>query len=285
MPICPISPAAFMANSVSRCSRQSTKLCTCMRSKRGTPHLRRESPICSRPSPPASVQTLSAANTGGYPSFARPWPTVSWDEPYMGEESITVPPASKKAAMTATASSRSTGSVPTLKVIQVPRPTTGMDTPEDGITRVSSRAVSGLGAKPGSPAAAIAARPPFRMARRWMGIWLVNSSVREYRHPSDQAGFLQEREVVQRHPLLQDRGEAARRARFFAQAATGTRCAQPTMVMRAQIYRRDLPRESSATVQERLNPAHDASGRVDICSTERSAVRTRDPWLIANAPP
>src|SRR6266478_5632058 len=66
--------------------RQSTKLCTCMRSKRGTPHLRRESPICSRPSPPAGVQTLSAANTGGYPSFARPWPTVSWDEPYMGEE-------------------------------------------------------------------------------------------------------------------------------------------------------------------------------------------------------
>jgi hypothetical protein len=30
--------------------------------------------------------------------------------------------------------------------------------------------------------------------------------------------------------------------RFFAQVATGTRCAQPTMVMRAQICRRDLPR-------------------------------------------
>ena len=33
----------------------------------------------------------------------------------------------------------------------------------------SSPAVA-RGAKPGSPAAAIAARPPFRMARRWMGI-------------------------------------------------------------------------------------------------------------------
>jgi hypothetical protein len=83
---------------------------------------------------------------------------------------ITVPPASKKAAITATDSSRSTGSLPTLKVIQVPRPTTGMDAPEDGITRISGRLVSARSAKPGSPAAAIAAKPPFRMARRWMGI-------------------------------------------------------------------------------------------------------------------
>jgi len=99
LPICSISPAAFMVNSISRCSRQSTKLCTCIRSKRGTPHLRRECAICSRPSPPVGVQTLSAANTDGHPSFARPWPTVSWDEPYMGEESITVPPAAKKAPL------------------------------------------------------------------------------------------------------------------------------------------------------------------------------------------
>jgi hypothetical protein len=52
--------------------------------------------------------------------------------------------------------------------------------------------------------------------------------------------------------------------RFFAQVATGTRCAQPTMVMRTQICRRDLPRESWTTMQVRLNPAHDASGHVDI---------------------
>ena len=36
------------------------------------------------------------------------------------------------------------------------------------------------------------------------------------------------------------------------------------MVTRAQICRRDLPRESWTTVQVRLNPAHDASGQVDI---------------------
>jgi hypothetical protein len=39
---------------------------------------------------------------------------------------------------------------------------------------------------------------------------------------------------------------------------------QPPMVMRAQICRRDLPRESWTTGPVRLNPAHDASGQVDI---------------------
>jgi len=52
--------------------------------------------------------------------------------------------------------------------------------------------------------------------------------------------------------------------RFFAQVAAGAPCAQPPMMMRAQICRRDLPRESWTTVQVRLNPADDASGRVDI---------------------
>jgi hypothetical protein len=54
------------------------------------------------------------------------------------------------------------------------------------------------------------------------------------------------------------------RVRFFAQVAAGTPCSQPPMVTRTQICGRDLPRESWTTVQVRLNPAHDASGRVDI---------------------
>jgi hypothetical protein len=54
------------------------------------------------------------------------------------------------------------------------------------------------------------------------------------------------------------------RVRFFAQVAAGAPCAQPPMVKRTQICRRDLPRESWTTVQVRLNPAHDASGRIDI---------------------
>jgi len=54
------------------------------------------------------------------------------------------------------------------------------------------------------------------------------------------------------------------RVRFFAQVAAGTPCAQPPMVTRTKFCRRDLPRESWTAVQVRLNPAHDASGRVDI---------------------
>jgi Polysaccharide lyase len=54
------------------------------------------------------------------------------------------------------------------------------------------------------------------------------------------------------------------RVRFFAQVAAGAPCAQPPMVRRTKICRRDLPRENWTTVQVRLNPAHDASGRVDI---------------------
>jgi len=51
---------------------------------------------------------------------------------------------------------------------------------------------------------------------------------------------------------------------FYAQVATGTPCGQPPIVTRTHICRRDLPRESWTTVQVRLNPAHDASGRADL---------------------
>ena len=44
-------------------------------------------------------------------------------------------PASKKAAMTAAHSSRSRGSSPTLKVIQLPSPTIGISSPVEGIGR------------------------------------------------------------------------------------------------------------------------------------------------------
>ena len=54
------------------------------------------------------------------------------------------------------------------------------------------------------------------------------------------------------------------RVRFFAQVASGSPCASPPMVMRTKICRRELPREVWTTVQVRLNPAHDLSGRVDI---------------------
>ncbi|CAH2404523.1 conserved hypothetical protein [Mesorhizobium ventifaucium] len=65
----------------------------------------------------------------------------------MGEESIMRPPAAKKAAITSAHSSRSTGSSPTLKVIQVPSPTAGSISPEEGTARIT-----GAGGAPGAAA-------------------------------------------------------------------------------------------------------------------------------------
>jgi hypothetical protein len=81
------------------------------------------------------------------------------------------------------------------------------------------------------------------------------------------------------------------RAHFFAQVATGTPCARPPMVRRVQICRRDVPRESWTTVQVRLNPAHDASGRVDIwlngtlCGTYQGPMADRDYGARRNGMP
>ena len=81
------------------------------------------------------------------------------------------------------------------------------------------------------------------------------------------------------------------RVLFFAQVAAGSPCAQSPMVMRAQICRRDLPRESWTTVQMRLNPAHDASGRVDIwlngafCGTYQGPTADRNYGARRNGTP
>lgn len=70
--------------------------------------------------------------------------------------------------------------------------------------------------------------------------------------------------------------------RFHAQVAAGRPCDAHAMVMRAQICRRDLPRETWTTVQVRLNAAHDASGRVDIwldgvhCGTYQGPMADRE---------
>ena len=70
---------------------------------------------------------------------------------------------------------------------------------------------------------------------------------------------------MQRQPLLQNRGAPARRftcasSRRWPPAHPMPSGAQPPMVMRAQICRRDLPRESWTTVHARINSAHNASG-------------------------
>ena len=173
MPIWPMRPSAFIVASVSRCPSQPTRLCTCIRARRGTPHRRSVSAICAGPSEGEPVQTLSAANrVSGMPSWLRPWPMVAWDEPYMGEESIMPPPASKKACMTAVRSASASALSPTLKVIQVPSPTTGMATPLDGTVFVvrGPDPAPAAGCAPARDRPSVAARPvaaaPVRMVRR-----------------------------------------------------------------------------------------------------------------------
>src|SRR6516165_4681457 len=81
------------------------------------------------------------------------------------------------------------------------------------------------------------------------------------------------------------------RVRFFGQVATGTPCARPPTVTRSQICQRDLPRESWTTVQVRLNPAHDASGRVDVwlngtfCGAYEGPMADRDYGARRNGAP
>ena len=82
------------------------------------------------------------------------------------------------------------------------------------------------------------------------------------------------------------------RVRFFAQVAAGAPCAQPPMVMRTQLCRRDLPRESWTTVQVRLNPTHDFNdGRVDIwlkgefCGTYQGPMADPDHGVRRNGTP
>ena len=61
---------------------------------------------------------------------------TSCDEPYIGEQSIIRPPPAKNPRITSAQASRATGSLPTLNVIQLPSPTTGIASPLDGIGRV-----------------------------------------------------------------------------------------------------------------------------------------------------
>src|SRR5918995_3927408 len=105
------------------------------------PQFCRESSICRGPAEPDEVQTLSAENRlSGRPSLPSPYPITSCEEPYIGEESIRRPPAPKKARMTSARLWRASASLPTLEVIQDPRPTIGNATPLEGIVLVCSEA-------------------------------------------------------------------------------------------------------------------------------------------------
>lgn len=79
--------------------------------------------------------------------------------------------------------------------------------------------------------------------------------------------------------------------RLFAQVAAGSSCDRPPMIRRVKICQRDLPRESWTTVHVRLNPAHDASGQVDIwlngsfCGSYQGRMADRDYGVRRNGTP
>src|SRR5688572_4653828 len=91
---------------------------------------RMDSSICRMPAWRPLVQTLVAIKSlpSSFNSVARS-PTTLSDRPYMGEESITVPPNRTNSRKTSRKGARSDCADPTSKVCQVPRPMTGSDSP------------------------------------------------------------------------------------------------------------------------------------------------------------
>ena len=76
------------------------------------------------------------------------------------------PPAAKNARITSAHDARATGSLPTLKVIQLPSPTSGIASPVDGMGRVRIAGAAAAGAIAG------AASDPRTMRR-------VNETIRD----------------------------------------------------------------------------------------------------------
>ena len=75
--------------------------------------LPRDPSICRRPAEADEIHTLSAENNPlGRARFARPCPITSCEEPYIGDEFISRPPAAKKARMTSAQLSRASAFVP-----------------------------------------------------------------------------------------------------------------------------------------------------------------------------
>jgi hypothetical protein len=97
---------------------------------------------------------------------------TSSEEPYMGDESMTPPPASKNALSTSIRPSRRSLAWPTLKVIHDPMPITGRRSPVDGMA-LSSRVPANAGRLPNfasRPKAARAARNVRRFSLALPGI-------------------------------------------------------------------------------------------------------------------
>jgi len=148
------------------CVSQSTMLWICISSICWRRHSRSESRICRSPAARPLVHTLVAAKAVvERPLSASRSPTTPSARPYIGLESISVPPPAKNACSTSRRRARSTAPLPMSKVSQVPMPTTGRRCPEDGMARVS-----GSSACARMPAAASAATASSRRRASDRGI-------------------------------------------------------------------------------------------------------------------
>src|SRR6266478_9432362 len=149
MPQYRIAPVSFQERRVAKWVRHPTRLWICIRSTR--PMRRMDSRIWATPSSLPLVQTLLARNARFFsPRSSSTSPTVVSERPYIGEESITLPPASNSVRTTWTSAARSEVS----KVRQVPIPITGSSSPLRGMGRVR------MPAGTGPPTASAAAETP-----------------------------------------------------------------------------------------------------------------------------
>ena len=101
--------------------------------------LRNELSIWAMPLSRPEVQTFVAMKRLDRIDAVRS-PATSSERPYIGEESMTLPPAETNSRRTSTRGARADGDEPVSNVCQVPRPMTGIGSPEEGTRRVSTRA-------------------------------------------------------------------------------------------------------------------------------------------------
>src|SRR5436309_3298031 len=129
-------PASFQSRRVRRWVRQSSRLWICIRSRRLRRRCRSDCSIWATPASRPVVQTLVARKSASrIPSSAPRSPTTPSAAPYIGDESITRPPSSKKRCRTSLSGSRGAADAPTSKVRHVPRPTAGIVSPPCGMGR------------------------------------------------------------------------------------------------------------------------------------------------------
>src|SRR5688572_14606953 len=125
---------AFMSCSVLVCTSTSSRLWTCIRSICLTFRRRNDVSICLMPSSRPLVQTLVAMKSfSRRPRSATRSPATDSALPYIGEESISLPPALENAATTSRNGARAAASLPASNTCQVPRPMAGRSSPVEGI--------------------------------------------------------------------------------------------------------------------------------------------------------